>query len=103
MAFEEIIFERTGMRNLKFSGEIVAEKTGGGKKYQLYETEGGNYVAWAACVNDELEVTAARVAQVQLTEPVSAGQTSVFDFFGFGDLAKELYLEAGLDPFEVIE
>ena len=103
MAFEEIILERTGMRNLKFSGSLVAEKTGDGKTLRLYETEGGNNVAWAACVNEESEETAARAAEVQLTEPVAAGQTGVFAFFGWGDLAKELYLEAGIDPYQTIE
>ena len=103
MAYEEIIIKIPDGRDLKFSGTIAAEITGGGKIYRLYETEGGNYVARAASINEELEETATTVAQVQLTEPVSAGQTSVFDFFGFGDLAKELYLAAGIDPYLTIE
>jgi len=103
MAFEEIIFKRAGKRDLKFSGSLVAEKTGGGKKYQLYETEGGNSIAWDACVNEELEETAVRVAQIQLTEPIPAGQIGIFDFFGWNELAKELYAAVGIDPYETVE
>ena len=103
MACEEIIIKIPGARDVKFSGTIAAEITGGGKIYRLYETEGGNYVARMESVNEELEETATTVVQVQLTEPVAAGQTSVFEFFGFGDLAKELYLAAGIDPYQTIE
>jgi len=106
MAYEEIIYKRSWTRDLKFSGEIVAEKTEDGTILRLYKTEGGNYVGLKTIpVISGLEDanTVTTVNEVQLTEPVSAGQTGVFDFFGWSDLAKELYLAAGIDPYQIIE
>ena len=99
---KQITLYRTNEPDLKFFGETVAEaKSGEGdgfwKELYLFKTKAGNFVCheidgsnWSGCKNE------------YRTE-ICKEDKEIKKFFGYGDLAKELYLAAGLSEEEIIE
>ena len=98
--------------NLRFTGECIAkaessEEKSSGSSYSgsigrstdlaLYKTKGGQFVCHC------IEHTRWEGERTSYSLRVCTTEEEVFDFFGFGWLAQELYDKAGLDQSIEIE
>jgi hypothetical protein len=103
--------KRTDARDLKFTGELLSSaessandasgsysgSVGRWTELNLYLTKAGKYVCQRISYTKWLGERDSYEAGVHDTAE------AVFDFFGGGWLAKELYTEAGLDTSETVE
>ena len=108
---EEIVIPRDNEKDLRFTGELVAEvqssannastrysgSTGRWTVLKLYKTKAGKFVCQSI----------GRTQWDKETDRYSGAACTTHDevtaFFGHGWLAKELYGEAGIDDAETIE
>lgn len=111
---ERVIVRRDGERDLRFTGELVAEvdsrKLPGyvpplaaaetWDVLRLWKTAGAKYVAGRH--EGEMEVAAVMIRQSYSAE-VCPDESSVIEFFGFTPTAKALYNAAGFDTAEDVE
>jgi hypothetical protein len=108
---KEIIVKQTVGRALKFKGEKVASaetsadrasgiysgSTGRWTEYHLWKTSGGNYVG------KQIHRTQWQGEDDAHEAKLLKSEKEVFDFFGDGGLAQELYEEAGLEFVEEVD
>jgi len=88
--------ERDNKRSLAFKGEMLAavQSPVSGGRWQvmkLYRTIGGKFICQIAYLTQWDGESDAHEAEVCATE------TAVMEFYGHGQLAKELYAAAGID------
>lgn len=95
-----------GERNLEFSGEVIATASrldhGNSEKnrfweYTLYRTEGGTLIALKEYTSRWIDECSQSLAKVCVDE------SEVIDYFGYCDLAKEIYSDANICATEKIE
>lgn len=102
--FHDFVVERDGDKNLKFNGRIVAAVSsspdrGRWVELNLYKTKSGSWVCeqigHSSWQDEVTQHKAAVIPEDNLSE--------VFDFFGCGWLAKELYEEADIECVQEID
>lgn len=93
---EKYVLENTNQPRVKFVGDLIAsasEETGTGtsQTFKLYKTSFGRYVGqkqmltqWAGSKDTFIVATL-------------EDEEDMFAFFGYSDLAKEIYYEANVD------
>jgi hypothetical protein len=108
---ETITVRRNDARDLKFTGELLASaessannasgnysgSVGRWTELNLYQTKAGKYVC------QRIGYTQWQGERHGYEAEVCGSAEAVFDFFGGGWLAKQLYRDAGLDTAEIIE
>ncbi|HAV1239649.1 TPA: hypothetical protein JGU28_004427 [Salmonella enterica] len=99
-------------RNIRFTGEIIGSaassdnnamghsysgETGRWTELRLYRTSGGNFVC------HQIERTCWQGQRDCFRGKICKNLKEVFEFFGYGWLAKDLYDDAGLEYIKFIE
>jgi hypothetical protein len=108
---EEIKVPKDEGKGARFTGELVSEacsspnrmnrffsgSSGRWKVLRLYKTKGGKFVCQSiGCTQHQGEKDRYDFA-------VCESDAEVIEFFGHSDLAKEIYLAAGIDDDEVVD
>lgn len=101
---ETFTVQRDNDRDLRFSGELVAEASshcqgdaGRWTELKLYRTKGGKFIC------QQIGRTQWDGERDRFSGTVCTTETEVVDFFGHGWLAKELYANAGIDADEEVD
>ena len=108
---EQYTIERDGQPDLRFTGERIAStansadrghsdfsgSTGRWTTLRLYRTTSGKFVC------HRIDHTQWQGEQDGHTAEVCADEAAVMAFFGYGDLAKEIYYEAGIQAVQTID
>ena len=102
---ENVTVERNGDADLEFVGQLIASSksspnkespyfSGSGGRWtvnKLWKTEGGAYIA------NTIGHTQWQGETTRHSAAICSSEAEVISFFGFSDVAKDIYREAGID------
>lgn len=109
---EQVIIERDNGKAISFKGKLLAKVssspniamgssysgyTGTWQILKLYKTEKGSYVC------QRINRTQWQGSRDTYEAAICKHDLEIYDFFGYDWLAKELYIEADVNNFEVVD